>query len=57
MGWHRLVQRHEASDRMDLYIAAHAHHIEDVEPDKSRALLGGLSSMQRSLGMCLRLSR
>jgi len=39
MGWHRLVQRRGASGRMNLYIAAHAQHIEDVEPNKSRALL------------------
>ena len=29
----------EASGRMNLHIAAHAHHTEDVEPNKSRALL------------------
>lgn len=27
-GKHKLVQEHEASGRMNLYIAAHAHHIE-----------------------------
>jgi len=36
---HRLVQRHEPSARMDLYVAAHAHYIEDVDPQKSLELL------------------
>ncbi|KAH8804867.1 alpha-ketoglutarate-dependent 2,4-dichlorophenoxyacetate dioxygenase [Xylogone sp. PMI_703] len=39
MGRHRLVQLHEASGRMNLYIAAHVHHIEDMEPAKSTALI------------------
>jgi len=39
MHLHRLVQRHEPSGRMNLYIAAHAHHIEGVTPEKSNELL------------------
>lgn len=39
MGRHKLVQRHEKSGRMNLYIAAHIHHIDDVSEDKSKRLL------------------
>jgi alpha-ketoglutarate-dependent 2,4-dichlorophenoxyacetate dioxygenase len=39
MGRHQLVQCHEPSGRMNLYIAAHAHHIEGMEPKASTALL------------------
>lgn len=42
MGRHKLVQRHETSDRMNLYIAAHVHHIEGLEPDESQALIDKL---------------
>lgn len=42
MGRHRLVQRHEASGRETLYLAAHIHHIEGLDPDASRALLDQL---------------
>lgn len=38
MGRHKLVQRHEASGRMNLYIAAHVHHIEGLSPEESRSL-------------------
>src|SRR6185437_1682482 len=38
MGRHHLMQRHEASGRMNLYIAAHIHHIEDMDREKSKAL-------------------
>ena len=36
---HRLAQVHEPSGRTNLYIAAHAHHNEDVPPEKSEELL------------------
>ena len=39
---HRLTQVHEPSGRMNLYIAAHAHHIEGVSEDKSKELLSTL---------------
>lgn len=39
MSRHRLVQRHEASGRMNLYIAAHVHHIEGLSAAKSRELV------------------
>lgn len=39
MGRHKLVQRHEASGRMNLYMAAHIHHLESDEPEKTQALL------------------
>jgi len=39
MHLHKLVQRHEASGRMNLYIAAHAHHIEGLSPEESDKLL------------------
>jgi alpha-ketoglutarate-dependent 2,4-dichlorophenoxyacetate dioxygenase len=42
MGRHKLVQRHEASGRMNLYIAAHVHHIEGLEPEKSQELFDQL---------------
>ena len=42
MSRHRLVQRHEPSGRTNLYIAAHAHHIEELDPAASRALLDRL---------------
>lgn len=42
MGRHRLVQLHEDSNRMNLYIAAHVHHIEDMEPQRSQALVSQL---------------
>lgn len=42
MGRHKLVQLHEHSNRMNLYIAAHVHHIENMEPQKSQALISQL---------------
>ncbi|KAJ5492163.1 Taurine catabolism dioxygenase TauD/TfdA [Penicillium expansum] len=42
MGRHKLVQRHETSDRMNLYIAAHVHHIEGLTSQKSQALFDQL---------------
>jgi len=42
MHLHRLVQQHEPSGRMNLYVAAHAHHIEGVSPEKSKELLDTL---------------
>lgn len=38
MGRHKLVQRHEMSGRMNLYIAAHVHHIEGLKEEESKAL-------------------
>jgi alpha-ketoglutarate-dependent 2,4-dichlorophenoxyacetate dioxygenase len=42
MGRHRLVQVHEPSGRVNLYIAAHVHHIERMEPEASKDLLDRL---------------
>lgn len=42
MSRHQLVQKHEASDRMNLYIASHAYRVEDVSPEKGRELLDTL---------------
>lgn len=42
MGRHKLVQLHEPSNRMNLYIAAHVHHIEGVSPGKSQELVDKL---------------
>ena len=39
MSRHRLIQRHEPSGRMNLYIAAHAHHVEGVTPEKSKQII------------------
>ncbi|KAF2187324.1 alpha-ketoglutarate-dependent 2,4-dichlorophenoxyacetate dioxygenase [Zopfia rhizophila CBS 207.26] len=36
---HRIAQLHEPSQRMNLYIAAHAHHVEGVSKEKSDELL------------------
>ncbi|KAK0761948.1 hypothetical protein N5P37_004748 [Trichoderma harzianum] len=38
MGRHRIVQRHERSGRMNLYIAAHIHHIENLSEEASKTL-------------------
>ena len=42
MGRHKLVQRHEASGRMNLYIAAHVHHLEDLPHEESQGLFDQL---------------
>lgn len=42
MGRHKLVQQHEPSGRMNMYIAAHVHHIEGLEPEKSQELFDKL---------------
>jgi alpha-ketoglutarate-dependent 2,4-dichlorophenoxyacetate dioxygenase len=39
MHFHHIVQKHEPSGRMNLYIAMHAHHIEGVSAEKSQELL------------------
>ncbi|KAF2085429.1 alpha-ketoglutarate-dependent 2,4-dichlorophenoxyacetate dioxygenase [Saccharata proteae CBS 121410] len=39
MSRHRLVQRHEPSGRMNLYIASHVHHVESLSEEESQALL------------------
>jgi alpha-ketoglutarate-dependent 2,4-dichlorophenoxyacetate dioxygenase len=39
MNKHRLVQLHEPSGRINLYIAAHAHHIENLPAAESTQLL------------------
>jgi alpha-ketoglutarate-dependent 2,4-dichlorophenoxyacetate dioxygenase len=38
MSRHRLIQRHEPSGRMNMYIASHLYHIEDLEPAESTKL-------------------
>ncbi|KAL7947114.1 hypothetical protein V8C42DRAFT_301666 [Trichoderma barbatum] len=38
MGRHKMVQRHQRSGRMNLYIAAHIHHIENVSEEISNSL-------------------
>lgn len=44
MGRHHLLQRHEKSGRMNLYIAAHVHHIEGLGDAESRELFDKLYS-------------
>ena len=39
MNKHRLVQLHEPSGRMNLYVAAHAHHVEGLPAERSKELL------------------
>ncbi|KAE8345151.1 hypothetical protein BDV24DRAFT_159987 [Aspergillus arachidicola] len=41
-GRHKLVQRHEASGRLNLYIASHIHHLEGLEADSSQQLFDKL---------------
>jgi alpha-ketoglutarate-dependent 2,4-dichlorophenoxyacetate dioxygenase len=36
---HHILQRHEPSTRINLYIAAHCHHIDGVSAEKSAQLL------------------
>lgn len=44
MARHKLVQLHEPSGRMNLYIAKHAHHVEGLPTEESDALLERLIS-------------
>ncbi|GAD93945.1 conserved hypothetical protein [Paecilomyces variotii No. 5] len=39
---HKLVQIHEPSGRMNLYVAAHVHHIEGLPDEKSKELFNKL---------------
>jgi len=39
---HKILQKHEPSGRMNLYIATHAHHIDGVSQEKSDELLNTL---------------
>lgn len=39
MGRHALVQMHEPSQRMNLYIAHHAHHIEGLPKEEGQAII------------------
>ncbi|KAL4782356.1 hypothetical protein BJX76DRAFT_332980 [Aspergillus varians] len=41
-GRHKLVQMHEPSARMNLYIASHIHHIEGLEENESKELFDRL---------------
>jgi len=43
MALHRIAQVHEASGRMNLYVGAHLHHLEGVDPDKSSELIARLN--------------
>lgn len=38
MGRHKLIQKHERSGRMNLYLATHIHHIEGLNAQESQAL-------------------
>ncbi|KAM0456720.1 hypothetical protein ACHAO4_003751 [Trichoderma viride] len=42
MGHHKLVQLHETSNRMNLYIATHIHHIEGLTSEKSQQVFDKL---------------
>lgn len=42
MGRHRLVQMHERSKRMNLYLAMHIHHIEGLDSQQSDELFSNL---------------
>lgn len=41
-GRHQLVQKHEASNRMNLYIAAHVHHLDNLADAESKELIDTL---------------
>jgi alpha-ketoglutarate-dependent 2,4-dichlorophenoxyacetate dioxygenase len=43
MARHRVAQRHEPSGRTALYVGAHLHHVEGVDPEKSAALIAALN--------------
>ncbi|KAI0164017.1 alpha-ketoglutarate-dependent 2,4-dichlorophenoxyacetate dioxygenase [Xylariaceae sp. FL1272] len=40
MARHRILQRHEQSGRMNLYVGAHMHHIEDVGDETESCAVG-----------------
>lgn len=42
MGRHRIIQKHEPSGRMNLYVASHIHHIEGLSETESVDLLDKL---------------
>lgn len=42
MGRHRLFQKHEASGRDTLYLAAHIHHVEGLDANASSTLFNRL---------------
>ncbi|RFU35443.1 hypothetical protein B7463_g865, partial [Scytalidium lignicola] len=42
MARHKLIQRHEPSDRMNIYVAAHTHHLEGIPEEKSTQLIDTL---------------
>lgn len=42
MGRHKIAQLHERSGRMNLYLAAHIHHLEGIDPAKSNELIDKL---------------
>lgn len=56
MNYHRIAQKHEPSGRMNLYIAAHAHHIEGLSPEDSAALLKQLMDHATQPKYCMSVS-
>lgn len=42
MGRHKLVQKHERSGRLNLYLATHIHHLEGISGEESKALFDKL---------------
>ncbi len=44
MSRHYIVQRHEPSGRMNLYVGAHLHHLEGLPPARSDELIATLNS-------------
>ena len=39
MARHHIVQKHEPSGRMNLYVAAHMHHVEGMDDEESKSLI------------------
>ncbi|PVH69678.1 alpha-ketoglutarate-dependent 2,4-dichlorophenoxyacetate dioxygenase [Cadophora sp. DSE1049] len=53
MALHKILQKHEPSGRMNLYVGAHAHHIEGVAESESREVLEGCMEWATSKeGVC-----
>lgn len=55
MSRHKLVQRHEASGRLNLYIASHVHHLERLEAGDSEELVRKLYEHATKPEFCVKI--
>ncbi|RYP80660.1 hypothetical protein DL769_002342 [Monosporascus sp. CRB-8-3] len=53
MSRHPIVQKHEPSGRMNLYVGAHLHHIEGLSPEKSTQLIETLNKHATQEKYCI----